>query len=47
MAGDPWTAPDPQPGDFDELLAALDADAIEGHDGYLDAQVTVIPDAPQ
>jgi hypothetical protein len=24
MAGDPWTDPDPQPDDFDAVLAAID-----------------------
>jgi hypothetical protein len=33
MSRDPWTDPDPQPGDLDAELALLDAVAIEFHDG--------------
>ncbi len=31
MSIDPWTAPDPQPGDFDDDLAALDPRYAERH----------------
>jgi hypothetical protein len=41
------TSPDPQPGDIDELLAALDVDAVEVHDGHPAAHLRVIADAPE
>jgi hypothetical protein len=30
---DPWTSDDPQPGDFDEVLASIDARHLERYDG--------------
>lgn len=33
MTKDPWTDPDPQPGDFDAELAMLDPSAFEYHEG--------------
>ena len=33
MSSDPWTADDPQPGDFDAVLATIDAACVERHDG--------------
>jgi hypothetical protein len=46
MSKDPWTDPDPQPGDFDEFLASVDP----GDPRYVqvnplspDARVTVLP----
>ncbi len=33
MSTDPWTADDPQPGDFDAVLATIDPKYVEGHDG--------------
>jgi hypothetical protein len=42
MARDPWTDPDPQPGDFDADLAAIDPRYIEAHVGNPDAKLTII-----
>jgi hypothetical protein len=42
MKRDPWTDPDPQPGDFDEELAAVDprdAQIVEGGSG---GKVTIV-----
>jgi hypothetical protein len=39
---DPWTDPDPQPGDFDADLAKLDPRYIERHDGDPDATLIVL-----
>ena len=33
MSTDPWTADDPQPGDFDAVLAAIDSKYVEHRDG--------------
>jgi len=42
MAKDPWTDPDPQPGDFDAELALLDASAIEHHEGDPSATLRIV-----
>src|SRR3954453_21120268 len=42
MAKDPWTDPDPQPGDFDADLALLDESAIDFHDGDPSAALRVV-----
>ena len=42
MSTDPWTDPDPQPGDFDAELARLDPRYVEHHDGDPDAKVVVV-----
>jgi hypothetical protein len=42
MTTDPWTDPDPQPGDFDSELALLDGSAIEHHDGDPSARLRVL-----
>lgn len=42
MPKDPWTDPDPQPGDFDAVLAMLDEDMIEAHEGDSSAEVRVL-----
>jgi hypothetical protein len=42
MAKDPWTDPDPQPGDFDAELALLDETAFEYHDGDPSARLRVL-----
>lgn len=39
---DPWTDPDPQPGDFDADLERIDPDCIEVHEGAPGAKVTII-----
>jgi hypothetical protein len=42
MPRDPWTDPDPQPGDFDAEIEAMDPADIEFHEGNPDAKVTRI-----
>jgi hypothetical protein len=42
MKKDPWTDPDPQPGDFDADLAMLAPDDVEVHGGESDARLTVL-----
>ena len=43
MARDPWTDPDPQPGDFDEFLASLDPSEIQVVEAGNGAKVTRLP----
>lgn len=33
MTGDPWTAVDPRPGDFDAVLARIEPTYVERRDG--------------
>jgi hypothetical protein len=40
VAHDPWTDPDPQPGDFDADLTAVDPRYVEAHVG--NAKLTII-----
>ena len=42
MSGDPWTDPDPQPGDFDADLAKLDPRYVEQHEGDPEAKLIVL-----
>jgi hypothetical protein len=42
MASDPWTDPDPQPGDFDAELAELDPGAVEHHEGDPSASLRIV-----
>lgn len=42
MAKDPWTDPDPQPGDFDADLDAIDRRYVEAHVGNPDAKLTIV-----
>ncbi len=42
MSKDPWTDPDPQPGDLDAELATLDPSAIEHHDGDPSATLRIL-----
>lgn len=42
MSGDPWTDPDPQPGDFDADLAKLDPRYVERHEGDPEAKLIVL-----
>ena len=42
MSVNPWTDPDPQPGDFDAELAKLDPRYVEHHDGDPDAKLVVL-----
>jgi hypothetical protein len=42
MSTDPWTDPDPQPGDFDAELATLDPRYVERHEGDPEARLIVL-----
>jgi hypothetical protein len=42
MTNDPWTDPDPQPGDFDADLTDIDPRYVEVHPGNPDAKVTIV-----
>jgi hypothetical protein len=42
MSTDPWTADDPQPGDFDAVLATIDAAYVERHDGDPNATLHIL-----
>ena len=42
MSKDPWTDPDPQPGDFDAELALLDDSAFEYHEGDVSATMRIV-----
>ena len=39
----PWTDPDPQLGDFDAEIEAMDPREIQHHPGNPDAEVIVLP----
>jgi hypothetical protein len=39
---DPWTADDPHPGDFDAMLATIDADYVERHEGDPNATLRIL-----
>jgi hypothetical protein len=43
MANDPWTDPDPEPGDFDEFLVSIDRRDpryVEVHEGNPESKLT-------
>jgi len=42
MSKDPWTDPDPQPGDFDAELADIDPRFVEAHAGNPDAKLRML-----
>jgi hypothetical protein len=42
MSNDPWTANDPQPGDFDDVLASIDRKYVERHDGDPSATLRIL-----
>jgi hypothetical protein len=42
MIRDPWTDPDPQPGDFDTELDRVRPDQIEMHMGNPDAKLSIL-----
>lgn len=42
MSKNPWTDPDPQPGDFDAEFDSAQSSRIEIHDGDPNAHLTVI-----
>jgi len=39
---DPWTDPDPQPGDFDAELAVLDPSAVQYREGDTSATLRIV-----
>jgi hypothetical protein len=43
MSKGPWTDPDPQPGDFDAEIEAMDPREIVFQEGNPDAEVIVLP----
>lgn len=42
MSKDPWTDPDPQPGDFDAELASIDPRYIDRYEGRPDARLRIL-----
>jgi hypothetical protein len=42
MDKDPWTDPDPQPGDFDAEIARAEPDQLEVHEGNPDAKLSIL-----
>lgn len=42
MSNDPWTAKDPQPGDFDAVLATIDPWYVERRDGDPTATLRIL-----
>lgn len=42
MGKDPWTNPDPEPGDFDAELDRAEPGEIQIHDGDPDAKLTIL-----
>lgn len=42
MSADPWTDPDPEPGDFDADVAKLDPRYVELHEGDPESKVLVL-----
>ena len=42
MTKHPWTDADPQPGDFDAVLAAIDPRYVEAVAGNPDAKLTIV-----
>jgi hypothetical protein len=42
MTKNPWTDPDPQPGDLDAELALLDTSAFEYHEGDASAILRIV-----
>jgi hypothetical protein len=42
MSSDPWTADDPQPGDFDAILATIDPKYVERRDGDATATLRIL-----
>ncbi len=42
MSNDPWTTEDPQPGEFDAVLANIDRQYVERHKGDQNATVRIL-----
>jgi hypothetical protein len=42
MTKDPWTDPDPHPGEFDADLAQIDPRCVESHPGNPDAKLRML-----
>jgi hypothetical protein len=45
MTNDPWTDPDPQPGDFDEFMRTVDPSEIQVVEAGSSAKVTIVSEA--
>lgn len=42
MSNNPWTADDPQPGEFDAILATIDPSYVEHRDGEPTATLRIL-----
>lgn len=42
MSKNPWTAPNPQPGDFDAELGMIDPGRVEAHEGNPQAKLRIL-----
>lgn len=42
MAKDPWTDPDPQPGDFDAELTAIDPRDVQVVERHFGTKITIV-----
>jgi hypothetical protein len=42
VAKDPWTDPNPQPGDFDDDLSEIDPRYVEAHEANPAAKLTIV-----
>jgi hypothetical protein len=42
MKTDPWTSEDPQPGDFDAVLATIESEYVERHEGDPTARLRIL-----
>jgi hypothetical protein len=42
MVKDPWTDPNPEPGDFDDDLTEIDPRYVEAHEANPDAKLTIV-----
>lgn len=42
MSTDPWTADDPQPGDFDAVLAHIAGEYVRHHEGDQHARIRIL-----
>jgi len=42
MSTAPWTSEDPQPGDFDAVLATIESEYVERHEGDPNATLRIL-----
>jgi hypothetical protein len=42
MSSAPWTSEDPQPGDFDAVLATIESEYVERHEGDPSAMLRIL-----